>query len=66
MLAMDVISGLVDPLSNMGKSEAEKQNIRATNKEELAKDFKDMKDSSFVGRSGRVSIWGWMRWYPER
>nr|WP_154957627.1 hypothetical protein [Paenibacillus xylanexedens] len=50
MLAMDVISGLVDPLSNMGKSEAEKQNIRATNKEELAKDFKDMKDSSFVGK----------------
>lgn len=50
MLAADVISGLVDPISNMGKSEAEKQNIRATNKEELAKDFKDMKDSSFVGK----------------
>ncbi|PYE51413.1 hypothetical protein HUB98_05350 [Paenibacillus barcinonensis] len=50
MVAMDVISGLVDPLSNIGKSEAEKQNIRATNKEELAKEFKDMKESSFVGK----------------
>ncbi|WFR60376.1 hypothetical protein P9222_17325 [Paenibacillus amylolyticus] len=50
MTAVDVVSGLVDPLSNMGKSEAEKQSIRATNKEELAKDFKDMEQSSFVGK----------------
>lgn len=50
MTAMDVISGVVDPLNNMGKSEAEKQSIRATNKEELAKDFKDMEQSSFVGK----------------
>ncbi|WP_340013615.1 hypothetical protein [Paenibacillus sp. FSL K6-1318] len=50
MTAMDVVSGLVDPLNNMGKSEAEKQSIRATNKEELAKDFKDMEQSSFVGK----------------
>lgn|GEM_PF-6092668 len=50
MTAVDVVSGLVDPLSNMGKSEAEKQSIRATNKEELAKDFKDMEQSSVVGK----------------
>ncbi|WP_340398732.1 hypothetical protein [Paenibacillus sp. FSL H8-0079] len=50
MTAVDVVSGLVDPLSNMGKSEAEKQSIRAANKEELAKDFKDMEQSSFVGK----------------
>ncbi|MDN8587844.1 hypothetical protein Q0V21_03585 [Paenibacillus sp. 11B] len=50
MGAMDVITGLVDPLSNMGKSEAEKQNIRATNKEELAKQFKDVEQSSFIGK----------------
>ncbi|CAM2863053.1 hypothetical protein PATA110615_04805 [Paenibacillus taichungensis] len=50
MGAMDVISGLVDPLSNMGKSDAEKQNIRATNKEELAKQFKDVEQSSFIGK----------------
>ncbi|MGE6575185.1 hypothetical protein ACQKFM_09720 [Paenibacillus xylanexedens] len=50
MTAMDIVSGVVDPLSNMGKSEAEKQSIRATNKEELAKDFKDMEQSSLVGK----------------
>ncbi|KOY12862.1 phage tail tape measure protein [Paenibacillus xylanivorans] len=50
MTAMDIVSGVVDPLSNMGKSEAEKQSIRASNKEELAKDFKDMEQSSFVGK----------------
>ncbi|WP_339235339.1 hypothetical protein MKX40_19775 [Paenibacillus sp. FSL R5-0517] len=50
MTAVDVVSGLVDPLSNMGKSEAEKQSIRASNKEELAKDFKDMEQSSVVGK----------------
>lgn len=50
MTAMDIVSGVVDPLSNMGKSEAEKQSIRAANKEELAKDFKDMEQSSFVGK----------------